>query len=149
MSFSIVLKSTNYWENTNNQTVVYSYDFTNMEEGKYEVAFSYRGKQNHIDSTDLALINVDFGGFRRVFNAGAYTSNTYSLCLGTLHNQYNTSTDGYMYANLNDNQPVYIDAKPQGGFITVSLTDMAGAPFVTHGLQNPADYTMILSFKKI
>jgi hypothetical protein len=69
--------------------------------------------------------------------------------LGTLHNQYNTSTDGYLYANLNDNQPVFIDAKPRSSFITVTLTDLQGAPFVTHSAQNPADYLMVLSFKKV
>lgn len=149
MSFSIVLNSTNNYSNTNNHEVEYSYDFTNMEEGKYEVAFSYRGKQNHLDSTDLCLVNADFGAFRRVFNAGSETTNRYTQFLGTLSNQYNTSTDGYMYANLMDNQPVYIDAKPQATIITIRLTTTAGALFTTHGGQNPADYVMILSFKKI
>lgn len=149
MSFSIVLNSTVHFENTNNQTVVYSFDYTNMEEGKYEVAFSYRGKQNHLNGGDLCLVNIDFGSFDRVFRAGSTTANISSFLMGTLHNQYNTSTDGYLYANLNDNQPVYIDAKPRNPFITVTLTDLAGAPFVTNSAQNPADYLMVLSFKKV
>ena len=69
MSFSIVLNSSNYFTNTNNQVVVYSYDFTNMEQGRYEVQFSYRGKQNHLNGNDLALVYIDFGGFRKVFEA--------------------------------------------------------------------------------
>lgn len=149
MSFSIVLNSTNNYSNTNNHEVIYSYDFTNMEEGKYEVAFSYRGKQNHLDSTDLCLVNADFGVKPTCYIAGANTTNTSSRILGTLANQYNTSTDGYMYANLNDNQPVYINSKPSNSFITITLTTTTGALFTTHGGQNPADYVIILSFKKI
>jgi hypothetical protein len=149
MSFSIVLNSAIYLENSNNQIVEYAYDFTNMEEGKYEVTFTYRGQQNHLDSTDLCLVYVDFGTSRNVFRAGSQTSNKYIPYLGFLHNQYNTNTDGYLYANLNDNGPIYLNQKPSGTNITVRLVYGNGSVFETHGGQFPADYILTLNFKKI
>lgn len=154
MSFSIVLNSNNFFENLNNQQITYSYDFTNMEEGKYEVTFSYRGQQNHLNGNDLALVYVDFGAYRRVFEAGSNTTNSTSLFLGTLHNQIMSSgNDCYLYANLNDNQPVYIDAKPQTSYITVSLynNNNPKSLIVLHDAADPypADYVLTLQFKKI
>jgi hypothetical protein len=136
-------------ENDNNQYAVFAFDFTNMEDGEYEVSFTYRGQQNHLDSTDLALVQIDMGAVRNVFSANARTQNKYTQIVGFLHNQYNTSTDAYLYANLNDNCPFYIKSKPTGNNITVRLTYGNGAPFETHAAQFPADYILTLHFKKI
>ena len=149
MSFSIFMNSAISLENTNNQNVTYTYDFSNMEEGKYEVSFTYRGQQNHLDSTDLALVYINFGTAPNVFRASNNTTNRYSPYVGFLHNQYNTSTDGYLYANLNDNAPFYINQKPASNFINVQIVYGNGAPFETHSAQFPADYILTLSFKKI
>lgn len=153
MSFSIVLNSFYPYEEVvagNNADLIYQYDFTNMEQGIYEVSFSYRGEQNHLDSTDLCLVNVDFGAYRSVFQAkGQDTQNRFTQFIGFLHNQYNTNTDGYLYANLNDNPPFELKFKPNGNMIRVTLTKNDGTIFATHGAQNPAEYMMTLHFKKI
>lgn len=149
MSFNIVMNSAIALENTNNQYAVFAYDFTNMEDGQYEVSFTYRGQQNHLDSTDLALVQIDMGATRNVFRANGTTGNKFTQIVGFLHNQYNTSTDGYLYANLNDNCPFIINHKPVGSEIIVRLTYGNGAPFETHGAQFPADYILTLHFKKI
>lgn len=152
MSFSIVLNSLYPYEEINagnNAELIYQYDFTNMEEGKYEVSFSYRGEQNHLDSTDLALVYVNFGAYRNVFQAGDATQNKYTQFIGFLHNEYNTSTDAYLYANLNDNPPFELKFRPSGNLITVTLKKPNGTLFTTHGAQNPAEYIMTLHFRKI
>lgn len=152
MSFSIVLNSLTPFEEViagNNAVLNYQYDFTNMEDGKYEVSFSYRGTLNHLDSTDLCLVYVNFGAYRSVFQAGGNTSNTFTQFVGFLHNQYNTSTDAYLYANVADNPPFELKFKPSGNLINVSLLSPNGSTFVTHGGQNPAEYIMTLHFRKI
>lgn len=151
MSFSVVLNSLyNYEEvGTGVADIIYQYDFTNMEQGTYEVSFSYRGEQNHLDSTDLCLVYVDFGAFRDVYEANDTTQNKYSKFIGFLHNQYNTNTDGYLYANLNDNPPFELKFKPSGNEIRITLKKPNGTIFTTHGAQTPAEYIMTLHFKKI
>jgi hypothetical protein len=149
MSFSIVLNSAIYLSATNTQTVEYAFDFTTMEEGEYEVSFTYRGLQNHLDSTDLCLVYADFGTSRNIFRGGSETQNKFIPFIGFLHNQYNTNTDGYLYANLTDNAPFYLKQKPAGSNITIRLVYGNGSPFETHGAQMPADYIMTLNFKKL
>jgi hypothetical protein len=153
MSFSIVFNSLYPYEEViagNNADLIYQYDFTNMEQGIYEVSFSYRGKQNVLNSTDLCLVYVDFGAFRSVFEAkGQDTQNRYTQFIGFLHNQYDSNTDSYLYANLNDNPPFELKFKPSGNTIRVCLKNPDGTLFTTHGAQNPAEYIMTLHFKKI
>lgn len=153
MSFSVVLNSRSPYEEVvsgNNNDLIYQYDFTNMEQGIYEVSFSYRGEQNHLDSTDLALVYVDFGAYRSVFQAsGSDTQNKYTQFIGFLHNQYNTSTDGYLYANLNDNPNFELKFKPSGNTIRVTMRKPDGTLFETHGAQTLAEYILTMHFRKI
>ena len=149
MSFTVSMISTSSYSNSANNDVEYAYDFTNMEEGQYEVSFTYRGGQNHLDSTDLALVYVDWGTGSTATRANGSVSAQRTQFMGFLHNQYNTNTDGYLFANLNDNPNVFLNSKINGNIIRVRLLTIAGVPFTTHALQNPADYVFTLQFRKI
>lgn len=152
MSFSLLLNSTNFYSQANaNGDTTYSVNFTNFQEGRYYLTFSYWGAQNHIDGTDCPNLYVSFQNNPNMFLGSSSSTNQVSTFLGGLNKKLlANANDGFFYASPVDNPPVYFSQKPTANFVQVRLLNRAGNVIVLHDIADPnmGAYMLTLHFHK-
>jgi len=114
---------------TYNASKTYTFDWSALPNGKYEASFTYIGKNNAIDGSKLALVNVQLAASKvfttRINSVDARTTDF----MGTLYPQ--NVTGGYILRadNLN-NPPITLDSRPFNTSFQVNITDSYGNPFI-------------------
>jgi hypothetical protein len=140
MIYNVVLNSNNNAGGTNTSNFQYNFDWSNFEEGAYELTFLF----NAVGSTVDKLIVVscpDLGVASNVFTTkGTATAQSFNNVLGVV---YPTTSLDYI-VSAQHNPPIYLQTRPYSNHITIYLYDTAGA-LVNIGI----DYVLILSLKKI
>jgi hypothetical protein len=149
-NFKLILNSSN-GIGSNPNSLSYFYDFSQHEEGVYELTFSYIGGDNDIDPSQPAEVFISFNTLRsyacQVNNsgqAGAVSTNH----IGLLSPIYLSATNGYLRANMSDNTSSYLRL-PYINTFSVNILTRAGVPYTDSASANLASYIMTLAFKKI
>ena len=149
MSFNVVLNSSNYFGGTTNHERTYAIDWSFMEEGQYDLTFSFHSASaagpnfiNAIELPDLTVFNS--------YQAADTTTANNSHIIGTTRLFWNAKVTSTMTisascrASPSDNPPIRC-GKPKNSIFTVRLLDDLLA--VQSGVVG--HYTLILHFQKV
>ena len=142
MIYNVVINSTNYVGGTNGSNLEYNFDWSNFEEGEYEMSFAYNAVLSTLTST--LIVSVDLGVCMNSFTTTSSTSQRFSNVIGAIAPTI-TADGNYTYnASSVFNPPVYLKSRPMSNRITIFTRDLNGA-LTDVGV----DYVLILSFKKL
>lgn len=147
--FKIILNSGNgIGSNTN--SLSYFYDFSQIQDGFYELTFSFVAGDNDIDPSKPAEIFVSFNTLRSYScqDNNGIQSAVASGHLGLLYPVYLSATNGYLRANMSDNTSTYL-RRPFINTFSVNILTTGGVPYTDANSANLAGYILVLSFKKI
>ena len=151
MDYKVVLNSRNSFSGTNTNNLAYQFDFSNFQDGEYEVSFTYIGEQNDLDATTLGLVFVNLGG-SNTFNTGdtnfANTTQQIGHLRPVLTQQGGGASKSYFVAQTIDNHPTFLGARPINQTIEVQIRDAAGALFVDDSSAALGEYVLTLCFRK-
>lgn len=147
--FKLIVNSDKYYgSKTNNDSINYLFDFSNVDDGLYELTFTFAGESQNEEFAGPAELKIDF------FDSKTYVVNPTTTCLSTtthiglLYPDIISTTGGYLYAKASDNPPTII-RKPQGNLFNVSILNVAGTSYLD-GSGNPvAKYLLALNFHKV
>ena len=149
-NFKLILNSNN-GIGSNPNSLSYFYDFSQHEEGVYELTFSYVGGDNDIDPSQPAEVLISFNtlkSFACQVNNGGQAGAVSTNHIGLLYPIYLSATNGYLRANMSDNTSSYL-RRPYINTFSVNILTRAGVPYTDANSQNLASYILVLSFKKI
>ncbi len=148
-NFKLILNSNN-GIGSNPNSLSYFYDFSQHEEGVYELTFSFVSGNNDVDPSQPAEVFISFNTLRSyscVVNNGAQGAVS-SNHIGLLFPTYLSATNGYLRANMSDNTASYV-RRPYINTFSVNILTRAGVPYTDSNSANLASYILVLSFKKI
>lgn len=138
----MVINSTNYVGGTNGSNLEYNFDWSNFEEGEYEMSFAYNAVLSTLTST--LIVSIDLGVCMNSFTTTSSTSQRFNNVIGAIVPTI-TAVGNYTYnASSVLNPPVYLKSRPMSNRITVYTRNLSGA-LTDVGV----DYVLILSFKKL
>lgn len=151
--FNIVLNS-NYpstLSGLNVNNLIYDFNWTNIPQGKYKMAFCYKGLNNgDYVANDSPQLFLTIGAVPSVYEASEQNGSVISRYIGSLRAETHAAGQVYFYANLNDNPDVYFDSIPTNGPIQVQVfTEDFSTPFITVAASPLADYVLVLSFEQV
>lgn len=142
------------------QSERFFYDWSQIEEGRYECQFTFIGAVGGTAPTfgNIPNIFMDLGqgAYTNIASSNVPTSGNIggsfsASYLGSLETRSFTTIAGsstYYCASTTTNPPFYLDNRPRNNFIVVSLFSNTGAqgnPFAPI----PGPYTLTLQLKKI
>lgn len=149
-STQIVLNTSNYISGSTNNDAKYSIDWNTILKPNtpYKMAWSYIGGQNVYNGTKPALLTIDMNMdvFEAGTNFGAKNSNVIGF-LAPVIIQPGTNTV-YLTAQLNTNEPVYLERRPLNSTFNVKIVDVNGNLWTDNDAtpQLPANWVMTLVF---
>ena len=151
--FNIVLNSQQVATSSsgNNNDCTYEFNWTNIPQGKYKMAFSYKG-QNNSDfvSNDSPQLFLSLGATPSVYQASGQNGSVVSTYIGALHAETHDALQVVFFANLQDNPDVYYESLPTSGPIRLQVFRANfTTPFTTNAGSNLANYVAVLIFTKV
>ena len=150
--FNIVLNSQQSAAFINTNDTYYEFNWTNIPQGKYQIQFSWLGKNNgDYVANDCPAIFLSLGTVPSVYQANGQTRSNVSNYIGSLRTQTHAAGQVSFFANTTDNPEVYYNNLPTSGPIRVQVfrSDFV-TPFTTvTGAVDIADFVMVLTFKKV
>lgn len=142
MIYNIVINSVNYVGGTNSSNLSYYFDWSNIEDGEYEMTFNFNAIDTAVHKV-LYVVIPDLGVASNVFTTTSQTTARFNNVIGVISPNEKT-TDTHYIASTVDNPPIYLRTRPQSNNFTVYFYDTDGA------LSNlNVDYILILSLKKL
>lgn len=154
-SVNVILNSNNKYSGTNTQEMKYFIDFGAILKPNqaYKMHWTYVGMPNTFTAlTKLAQVQVDFT-MNNYLNASSTNGAPTTYCIGTLRSFYLNGTTNYLFADDNNNPPIYLPTRPANNFITVRIYNNDATP--GSWLDNattpapPGAYIMNLCFTEI
>lgn len=144
MSFNVVISSNKKVSGTN-ADATYNFQFQQFQNGEYEVSFSYQSSLDtkaltnniqQIELPDLPQLN-----YKADTKIGTASSGVIGLC-------YAEIVDGKerYVSRWGDNPPIFCKGLPSSATFRVRLVEEADGSAT---ISVPADYVLILSFKKL
>lgn len=151
---NVVLNSNNKVSGDNNDAVYFvDWGAILKDRKKYRLHWTYASQSNTITAaTKLAQVQVDFqtnNYLNRSSTMGAPTTQ----CIGCLRTFYVNGTINYLFADDNNNPPIYLESRPQNNTFRVQVLNNDATPAVW--LDNATvpvannKYMLILSFQEI
>lgn len=151
MSFTIVLPSSKgVTQGSNNGYLQYMVNWSNFEEGKYEMSFTFQTDHKATGNyTDTYLVMLEgIGALNDVYfptNQGQSGGSIYTTgIIGFIHPETPTGCQ-YLCARKNDNLPITFKQRPTSNTFSVKIV----ANDTTTLLALGEAYNLILHFKKI
>lgn len=141
--YNVILNSVN-GTGTYNAQKTYTFDWSVLPRGKYQVHYSYVGKVNNIDGTKLALISLPLGS-SKTFTAGSSSGAQTTNFLGALSALViQVGANSNWRADDSTNPPIYLDDRPYQSTFQVDILDGNGIPFIdaTAGVNTSAGSTI-------
>ena len=144
MSFNVVVSSNKKVSGTN-ADATYNFNFQQFHQGEYEMSFAYQSSQDNtqlinnilqIDLPDLPQMN-----YRADTKIGTASSGVIGMCATEIVG----SKERYI-ARWGDNPPIYCRGLPSSATFRVRLVEEYDGANI---IDAPADYVLILSFKKL
>jgi len=139
--------------NTKNNSLTYYFDFSQFDDGYYEMTFTFVSGQNYLDPAEPANIHITNFGTSNVYASLFYnTQASTSQHIGLLWPSMSSAVTGHGFyaAGPTDNSPVII-RRPNTNNFTVNIYTFSGSLFQDYSTTpaNLADYLLVLNFKKI
>ena len=155
-SFNIVLNSylaSPPLDLTNNNNKTYSFNWSNIPQGKYEMTWSYRGtKQITATGDDSPQVFLTFGSNGTSYLAGGNNTNSsVTNYIGNLQTNTHINADLYFYTSQYDNCPIFFENIPTDNMIRVQMFDFDFiTPYLSTAVGNEplSSYVMTLHFEK-
>jgi hypothetical protein len=153
--YNIQLNSNNKARGTFNNSLTYNFDWSVLPDNTaFKVSFAFIAAKNVLQGNTIANVECDIG------QTNCYTTSSTSFgaqqnkILGQLYPYNvvaNNSTYSYLYADRNNNPPIYIPIRPNNTSITVNIRDQTGTLYLDDGnIRAPvADYILTLIFEEI
>lgn len=152
-SFNIVLNSqqVSTASSGNNNDCTYEFNWTNIPQGKYQMSFSFKGKNNgDYVANDSPQLFVSLNSVASTYQASNAYGSVVSSYIGVLHAATHAAGQVSFYANEQDNCNVYYDCLPTSGPIRIQVfRDDFTTLFTTLGGSQLASYVMVLHFRQI
>lgn len=134
---------------TNNNDLTYQFDWSILEEGAYEVSFTYHGLNNKKTGDKLPLVYIDLGTNPNVYATSATNYANQTLFLGTLFSSEVVSGDAQYLASHEQNEPIRIKTRPMNQSPRIFVNNIDGTPFTDSLSAELADYVLTLHLTKI
>jgi len=143
-SYNIVLNSQqNISSNTNSQ-VEFGFDWSVIPKGSYDVHFTFVTNPMNLSTTDVAVININFGS-STVYTAGnlinAYTTNYVGIA-----KPYLISTTSYLLSEDNTNPPIYLNNRPNNNIFNVTINNSTNNALFVPTTGSMANWILNLKF---
>ena len=151
---NVVLNSNNALSGSTNNNATYSIDFgAILKPNKpYKLHWTYVGQANTITvASKIAQIMLSFN--MEQYSAGSIYGAPTTMIIGCLRTFYVNGTINYLFADDNNNPPIYLQNRPAPGRFNVQVLtndttptgwlDNAGTPVVN------GNYVMTLSFQEM
>lgn len=145
VNYNIVINSNNSVAGSNSSNFVYNFDWSNIQEGEYELTFNFSSNLTNV-SEAIVVACPDLGVSRNTFTTISSTSQQFNGVLGVIYptvGTVSTSNDDY-FVPATYNPPVYLQTRPYSSQFTINLYTNSGALV---DLEN--EYIIILSLKKL
>jgi len=152
---NIVLNSNNALAGSTTSNATYFIDWGAVLDDRkpYRMHWTYVSQSNTITAaTKVAQVQVDFQT-RAYLNRSSQMGAPNTQTIGALRTFYVNGTVNYLFADDNNNPPVYLDSRPQNNIFRVQIltndatpvawTDNAGTPVA------PGNYLLTLSFTEM
>lgn len=151
---NVVLNSNNKVSGANNDAQYFiDWGAILQNRKKYKMHWTYVGQANTITiATKVAQVQVDFNT-RSYLNKSSTFGAPSTQFIGTLRTFYVNGTINYLFADDNNNPPIYLNSRPQNNTFRVQVlnndatpaawVDNAGTPVVNN------NYILTLSFQEI
>ena len=133
MSYVISLISEN-GTGTYNAGKTYLFDWSVLPDGKYTVSYTYIGKNNTLDGSKLALVNIQLGSSKEFTTSTQVIAQT-SNFIGNLYPQAVSGSYVLRTDNLN-NPHIKLDSRPYNTSFRVDVFDSNGYPFIDAAIVN-------------
>jgi hypothetical protein len=133
---------------SNNNNLTYKVDWSILDEGEYDLTFTYHGLNNHKTGAKQPIIYIDLGTTANTYQTSISNYSNQSLYLGTLLASEIISGDAQYYATLETNVPIHIKGKPNNQNPRIFVENIDGTPFTDSQDNELADYVLALCFKK-
>jgi hypothetical protein len=150
---NVVLNS-NYKTSGANNDAVFNFDFGAVlkDNTPYRLHWSYVGQSNVITAASkLAQIQINFGMEQYAAQSVLGAPTTYSI--GGLRTNYVNGTINYLFADDNNNPPIYLPNRPYSNVITVQVLTNDNPPVLwKDNTATPVvngNYILILSFQEL
>lgn len=151
---NVVLNSNNALTGSANNDATYFVDWGAILDDRksYELHWTYVGMPNTLTaSSKLAQVTVDFQT-RAYLNRSSMMGAPNTQTIGVLRSSYLNGTINYLFADDNNNPPLYLDTRPQNSTFRVQILtndatpalwkDNAATPVVNNS------YILTLSFEE-
>ena len=152
---NVVLNSNNALSGSTTSNATYFVDWSAILDDRkpYRMHWTYVSQSNTITAaTKVAQVVVDFNT-RAYLNRTSMMGAPNTQTIGCLRTFYVNGTINYLFADDNNNPPLYLDSRPQNSVFRVQIlnndatpaawTDNAGVPVA------PGNYILTLSFQEI
>tara|TARA_B110000285_G_scaffold26799_1_gene26152 strand:- start:167 stop:601 length:435 start_codon:yes stop_codon:yes gene_type:complete len=144
MSFNVVISSNKKVSGTN-ADATYNFQFQQFQQGDYEMSFAYQSSQDSTQQSNnilqIQLPDLPQMNYRADTKIGTASSGVIGMCYAEILG----SKERYV-ARWGDNPPIYCRGLPSSGTFRVKLAEEADGGST---IDIPADYVLILSFKKL
>ena len=144
MSFNVVISSNKKVSGTN-ADATYNFQFQQFQQGDYEMSFAYQSSQDSTQQSNnilqIQLPDLPQMNYRADTKIGTASSGVIGMCYAEILG----SKERYV-ARWGDNPPIYCRGLPSSGTFRVKLAEETDG---TSTIDIPADYVLILSFKKL
>ena len=152
---NIILNSNNKSSGANNDAT-YNIDFGAVLKDKtpYRLHWTYVGQSNVITSASkLAQVQINFN-MNQYLNASSTVGLPTTYTIGMLRTFYVNGTINYLFADDNNNAPIYLDSRPVNNIINVQVLTNDSPPVLwkDNTAVTPVvngNYVLTLSFQEI
>lgn len=145
MIYNIVLNSNNNVGGTNYSNYTYNFDWSNLEEGSYELTFNFSASLTNVSET-LIVSCPDLGVCSHSFTTTSLTAQRFNGVIGVITPTIGTINPGNddFFVPYTYNPPVFLKTRPFSNQFTIYLHNNSGSLI---DLEN--EYILILSLKKL
>lgn len=140
--YNVILNPNNSVGGTNSSNYVYNFNWTDFEEGSYELTVNFNAQGSSVNKV-IAIVSPDLGVASNVFTTTSLTAQQFNNVIGIVYPTANSTNTDYNVSSTH-NPPIYLGSRPFSNQFTIYLYDTTGT-LTDIGV----DYFIILSFKKI
>jgi len=150
---NVVLNSNNKFSGSATTDLTYFIDFASILKPNvpYQLHWTYVGMPNSFGAaTPLAVVNVDFM-MEQYLNRSSTNGSPTTYTIGVLRSFYLSSTINYLFADDNNNHPIYLPNRPLSNYINVRIVSNTATPvpWADSASAAPNAYILTLSFTEI
>ena len=147
--YTIVLNSQQAYATagSGSNTKTYNFDWSILQQGPYEVHWTFLSETTNIAYNTLPLVFIDFNGASNVYSGSNSQTNTSAPTTNYMGfiKSYITGANGFFNCEDMTNLPIYLNSRPTNNVFTVRILNNDGTPYQpTTG--NLGEYIMTLNF---